>query len=545
MLFLTPESMQEVDRRSIQSGTPGAVLMSAAGSAVAEETWRAWPRPEWRVAVLCGTGNNGGDGFVAARELRGRYTALTACLAGDLGRLTGDARAAAQAYVEAGGATVSLSGPQSLRAALERSDLLIDALLGTGTRGEVRGPLRDLLETAAAFEGPIVSVDAPSGHDLRTGHPLGPVPRADLTVTFGAAKLGHALNEGPDLTGELVVREIGLDPIALEEAARRPDSARTLDPVEAEALLPLPDRRAHKRSNGVLAVVAGSRRYVGAATLVCRGALRSGVGLLFAIVPEEQKAGLNAALAELIVTGVPAGPDGSLGGPSLAPTRAALAFARPDAVVLGPGLGGGEETATFVMELVGGLAPGTPVLLDADGLNAYAGAEADLRAAAARLALAITPHPGELGRLRGRSARELDEDRVEAAREAARDLSCAVLLKGAPTVICAEGRGTLLNPTGNPGLARGGTGDVLSGLAGGFLAKRLDALDALGLAAYAHGLAGDVARAELGTLAMAASDVAERNPRALGALERRETAELLRALAAERGRRERDREAFP
>ncbi len=535
MLFLTPESMREVDRRTIEGGTPGAILMEAAGRAVAEETWRAWPRPEWRVAVLCGSGNNGGDAFVAARELGGRYGSVTAYLAGEPERLRGDARQAARSYADAGGETVSLAGCEPFRAGLARADLLLDGLLGTGATGEVRGLQRDLLEIAAGFGGPVVAVDTPSGLDLRTGATLGPVPRADLTVTFGAAKLGHVLNQGPDYTGWLVVREIGLDPLALADAARRPDSARALEPEDAEALLPLPGRRAHKRSNGALAVLAGSHRYAGAAALVCRGALRSGAGLVYAIVPEGLKPGLNAAHAELIVSGVPSGAEGGFGRRSLAAVGDALSFARPDAVVLGPGLGGGDDTAAFVQQLVAGLEPGTALVLDADGLNAFGGAEAALREVGARLRLAITPHPGELGRLRGRSAGELDEDRVDAARAAARDWGCAVLLKGAPTVVSSESQGTLLNPTGNPGLARGGSGDVLSGLVAGFLAKGLGPFDALGLAAYAHGLAGDLARAELGSLAMTAGDVADRLARVLRALERRETAELRGVLAPRAG----------
>jgi NAD(P)H-hydrate epimerase len=525
VLFLTPESMREVDRRTIEGGTPGAALMEAAGRSVAQEVWRAWPRPEWRVAVLAGPGNNGGDGFVAARELLGRYAAVVVYLAAEPERLRGDARQAARAYAETGGETVPLANGESFRAGLARSDLLMDALLGTGTKGEVRGLARDLLEIAAGFAGAVVAVDAPSGLDMRTGAAPGPVPRAQLTVTFGAAKLGHALNDGPDHTGRLVVRDIGLDPEALADAARRPDSARALEPADAEALLPLPERRAHKRSNGALAVLAGSRRYAGAAALVCRGGLRSGAGLVYAIVPQELKPALNAAHPEVIVLGVPAGADGAFDRGSLPAVSAALGFARPDSLVLGPGLGAEDDTAAFTRQLIAGLDPGPPLLLDADGLNAFADDVGALREAGRRLRLAVTPHPGELGRLLGREARELDRSRLEAAREATRDLGCAVLLKGAPTVIACEGRTTLLNPTGNPGLARGGTGDVLSGLVGGFLAKRMGLFEALGLGAYVHGLAGDLARDELGSLGMTAGDVADRLPRALRVLEPRKRAE--------------------
>jgi NAD(P)H-hydrate epimerase len=531
VLFLSPEAMQEVDRRTIEGGAAGAGLMDAAGHAVAEETWSAWPRPDWRVAVVCGSGNNGGDGFVAARSLLGRYRSVTAYLAGDPGRLSGDARDAAEGWRGAAGETVPLSSAESLRQALAGTDLLIDALLGTGTHGDVRGLYGELLEVARDFTGPVVAVDNPSGLDLRTGKGLGAVPRAALTVTFGAAKLGHLLGDGPEVCGRLVVRDIGLDPVALAEAAARDDAARALEPGEAERLLPIPARRSHKRSNGVVAVLAGSRRYAGAPVLACAGALRSGAGLVYAVVPEPLKPGLNAARAELIVTGVPPGDDGGFGRRSLEPALEALEFARPDALVLGPGMGGGAETAVFVHQLLGRLEEGMAAALDADALNAFAGEAEGLRAVAARLRLALTPHPGELGRVLGRPARELDETRLDAARDAARGLGCAVLLKGAPTVISASDRGTLLNPTGNAGLARGGTGDVLSGIVGSFLSKSLPPFDALGLAAYVHGLAGDLARAELGSLAMTASDVAERLAPVLRAFERGEGEGLVAGLA--------------
>lgn len=529
MEFLTPEGMREVDRRSIEGGRPGSALMEAAGRAVAEEASLLAPDGDASVIVLSGSGNNGGDGFVAARELLGRSRPVQVLLAGEPQRLKGDARAAAEAYRKAGGSLTSLASVETLQAALGNGALLVDALLGTGTRGEVAGLHRELLGAAAAHGGPILAVDAPSGLDMETGLPLGPVPRARLTVTFGAAKLGHVLNRGPEFTGRLVVRDIGLDPGAMAAAAARPDSARALEPFEAERLLPLPERRAHKRSAGVVAAIAGSLDYTGAAVLTCLGALRAGAGLVHALVAEELKPTLNAAHPEVIVHGLPGGFQGSLGTSALEPVLRILRDLGPGAIVIGPGLGSAAETSALVREVAARVDERAALLLDADGLNAFVGHEGALRDTARRLRLAITPHPGEFGRLLGVATREADERRAELTREAAARLQSAILLKGVPTVVCAPGRETLLNLTGNPGLAKGGTGDVLSGIVGALLAKGLAPFEALGLGAFVHGLAGDLAQADLGTLSMIARDVAARLPAVLRALERRETRDLLRS----------------
>lgn len=531
MDFLTPEAMREVDRRTIENGTPGTDLMAAAGSSVAEEIRRRFPGAGRRIVILCGSGNNGGDGFVAARELSGRYRSVQTLLAGSEDRIRGDARWAASRWREAGGEIVPLEDPAPLRRALARTGpadgvVLVDALLGTGTRGEVRGLHRALLEVAAGFEGPIVAIDTPSGLDMETGALLGPVPRASLTVTFGAAKIGHVVGHGPDLTGVLVVRDIGLDRAALAAAARREDSARALEPEEVEGLLPLPSRRAHKRTAGVAAMLVGSRAYTGAALLACRGALRAGAGLVYALVPEDVKLPLAATLPEVIAWVLPTRADGALGAAARDELMARLGEIRPDVLAVGPGLGSSKKTRTIVREVAAAIEQPT-LLLDADGLNAFAERAPELRGVGDRLRLAITPHPGELGRVLGEEARDVDERRVAFARRAAAELNCAVLLKGAPTVICAPGGGTVLNLTGNPGLARGGTGDLLTGIAAAFLAKRMQPLAALSLAAFVHGLAADRARHDLGTLAMTATDVDGRLGEVLRAVERRRTREAL------------------
>jgi NAD(P)H-hydrate epimerase len=532
MELLTPEGMRHADRRSVELGASVSSLMEAAGRAVAAETRRLFPDPEVEVVALCGKGHNGGDGLVAARELLPRCRRVRVLLAGEPADLRGEPARMAAAWTSAGGAIEPVGSGAELVRALDRRPVVLDALLGTGTRGPITGLHEELLRALAGSGAPVVAVDAPSGLDLGTGRTVGPAPRARLTVTFGRAKVGHVLGEGPDHVGRLVVADIGLLPAALAEAAGREDTAVALEPEEFERLLPLPRRRAHKRSAGVVAVVAGSRAYGGAAVLACRGALRAGAGLVHAVVPDELRRPLLASHPEAIAAGIPAGPSGGLEADALPAIEAALAAARPDAVVVGPGLGAAPATVGLVRELAGRWPGGAAWLVDADGLNAFAGAADEFRRAAAAARVAVTPHPGELARLLGGSASDLDADRLPAVRRAADALGAAVLLKGVPTVICTPGRPALLNLTGNAALARGGTGDLLSGVAGAFLAKGMEPRDALALAAFAHGLGADVARASRGTLAVSAEDLARGLAAALRALERGETRSLMRRVGS-------------
>jgi NAD(P)H-hydrate epimerase len=524
--------MRHADRRSVDLGAGVASLMEAAGRAVAAETWRAFPDPELEVVALCGKGHNGGDGLVAARELLPRYRRVRVLLAGDPAQLRGEPARMAAAWTAAGGTVEPVRSGADLAPALGPRALVLDALLGTGTRGPVTGLHEELLRRLRAAAAPVVAVDAPSGLDLATGAAPGPVPVARLTVTFGRAKPGHVLGDGPDHVGRLVVADIGLVPEALAEAAARDDTLLALEPEELERLLPLPARRAHKRSAGVVAVLAGSRAYGGAAVLAVRGALRAGAGLVHALVPDDLRRPLLACHPEAIAVGIRPGPSGGLEADALPEIEDALSAARPDAVVVGPGLGSAPGTGRLVRDLLARTRPGAAWLVDADGLNAFTGAADELRQAAAAARIAATPHPGELARLLGGTASELDADRVASVRRAASTLGAAVLLKGVPTVVCAPDGRTLVNLTGNAALARGGTGDLLSGVAGAFLAKGMDARDALALAAFAHGLGADVARDGRGTLGMSAGDLADGLAVALRALERGGTRSLMRRVGS-------------
>jgi NAD(P)H-hydrate epimerase len=520
--LVSSETVARLDRESAAAGGPTtAELMARAGAAAFEATRRRFPS-EWagRVAVLCGPGNNGGDGLVVARHLAAAgVRRVRAVLLGRREQVRGDAAGALAALLDAA-PQVLVEAPDdgALAAALGEAgaagwDLAIDALFGTGLIRPLEGRYRTAVEWLNAFRGPVVAIDLPSGVDAATGRVLGAAVRATVTLTLGLAKLGLALLPGAALAGEVVVLDIG-HPAALVAAA---PGDRLLDPAELAAavrrLVPR-DPAGHKGTYGHVLVVAGAAGTAGAVALAALGALRAGAGLVTVAAPASLRPALEAKLWEAMVRPLPDGADGALDASALAEVLD-LAAAR-DAVVLGPGLTTGPGAAAVICEAARRLT--APTLLDADGLNALGGPEglAGLRGAAGPRVL--TPHPGEMGRLLGRSTREVEADRPAAARAAAAASGAVALLKGARTLVARPDGALAVNPTGNPAMASGGMGDVLSGVVGALLARGLDPAAAAELGAYLHGAAGDLGAAEVGPAGLLATDVAARIPRALAAL---------------------------
>lgn len=494
-LCLDPDTMAAVDRAATVAGLPGAALMESAGRETAREIRRRWPRPG-RAVVLMGGGNNGGDGLVVARHLveAGWEVALTLFV--DPGRLSGDAalqwelvepmRLARRDVREAG---------DSL--GLEGAVVVVDALLGTGLKGDVREPMRSAIEALAASRVPVVAVDTPSGLDGRTGRVRGVACRATVTVTFGFPKPGLLLAEGPTRVGRLVAVPLGYPPAALEAAGPTPPGWTTLETARRA----LPPRRHddHKGSAGRLLIVAGSERFRGAAVLAAGAALRSGVGMCVVATPAPVAGFLLAQLPEAIVVELPVTRTGALA--SRASDEVARAARDADAVALGPGL----TTGARVRELVEAvLAMPLPAVVDADALNVLA---PDPRPVRREQDTILTPHPGELGRWSGRPPDEIDAARLDAARDAAREHGCRVVLKGSPTVAAAPDGACFLNLTGNPGLATGGSGDVLTGLLGSLLAQGVEASLAARAAPLLHGLAADWAAHDLGERGLVPGDL--------------------------------------
>ncbi|MFH0793295.1 MAG: NAD(P)H-hydrate dehydratase [bacterium] len=498
MKVVTGAQMREIDRKTIEErGVPGEKLMELAGQAVAVHVLEAYDAD--RIAVLAGKGNNGGDGFVAARILNQRGKLVNLFLVASPDELKGDALMMYQRLPPDVAQAIVQNG-HNLKTVLPEFDLLVDALLGTGVKGKVTGLMADVIEEMNASKIPIVSVDIPSGLGADGGPIEEPVIQASSTVTMGLPKLGMVVQPGVDKTGTVTVVPLRFPPDLLE------DDSITVNLAGLEGIrqrLPVRPRDGNKHTFGYLLVIAGSRGLTGAAILTARAAQRSGAGLIFVAMTEVLGPILESQILEAVKIPIPSASGDRF---DLSSRDAILDNAkRMDAVALGPGLGQDEQTFLLVHDLVRQF--DKPLVLDADGLNALVGHTALHRER--RAPTIITPHPGEMGRLIGKSASEIQEDRFGAARSFAEKHGVIVVLKGAQTLIADPSGQVYINPTGVTGLAKGGSGDLLTGLIGGLLAQRMKPLDAAISGVFIHGLAGDLCSEDIGVHAMIPSDVLE------------------------------------
>jgi NAD(P)H-hydrate epimerase len=519
MEILTGEQMQRVDRRAIESlGIPSLLLMEAAGREVAASLLRDYAGvPGDDVWILCGKGSNGGDGLVAARWLARHGTVPHVALVARSADLAGDAATSHQALAGSGVAIDEVADEAAWRSILphvERARVVVDALLGTGARGGARGLAGAVIESLDGIDASIVSVDLPSGLDAGSGRVEGAVVTAERTYTLCRPKLALVLAPAERHAGTWSVLPIGIP----DEAVREERSQlEWLDADAAAALVTPRELDTHKGTWGHLLLVAGSRDRSGAAVLAGRGALRSGVGLATVALPSSARAFVAVQQAELMTIGLGEDADGSLAADAASHVLELLA-AR-DALAIGPGLGTAPGTVRAVREIVARRR--RPAVVDADALNALAG-DGPAKAAAGAAPLVLTPHPGEAARLLGCSAADVQADRLDAARRIAREREAVCVLKGHRTVIAAPDGRASFNASGNPALATGGTGDVLTGAIGAFLARGMDAWDAARLAVFAHGLAGDLAAELAGGPGLLASEVADELPSALSELSERD-----------------------
>ncbi|MGU3493823.1 NAD(P)H-hydrate dehydratase [Xanthobacteraceae bacterium A53D] len=479
--------MGRADRLAVEWGTASMALMERAGAAVADVVAR---RPlSSRIAILCGPGNNGGDGFVAARVLAQRGFRVQVALLGARDQLTGDAASAADGW----------RGPVADAAAFDLGgcDLIVDALFGAGLTRDLVGEGFALVARMAASGKPIIAVDLPSGVDGATGAVRGIAAQAVETVTFFRRKPGHLLLPGRGLAGKVRVADIGipetvLDVIRPRAAVNTPDLWR--------ATFPFPSAAGHKYARGHAVVVSGGRWTAGAARLSARGCLRAGAGLVTVAMPEDALPVHAASYAALMMRRVEASPQ----------LAALLADRRLNAVVLGPGLGVGEATRDMVAAAAGA---GRSVVLDADALTSFAGDAGALAGLVSEAEGAIvTPHEGEFARL---FAGVLPEggDKLKRARAAADLLGAVVVLKGADTVVAAPDGRAAISENAPPYLATAGAGDVLAGIACGLLAQGMAPFEAAAAAVWLHGAAAGVARPGL-----VADDLPEALPKVYGAL---------------------------
>ncbi|MBZ5638650.1 MAG: NAD(P)H-hydrate dehydratase [Acidobacteriia bacterium] len=519
MEILTGEQMRRVDRRAIESlGIPGLLLMESAGRGIAEALLADFPDARARgIVVLCGKGNNGGDGLVAARFLAraGLVPKVILLAAGD--ELSGDAATNLRA-ARASGLTVleavGLEDWERQKGVLrERGPVVLDALLGTGVRGGARGLPARVIDDLNRSGATVVSVDLPSGLDSDSCRVEGPAVSAARTYTLCRPKIALVLEPASAFSGAWKVLPIGIPDVAVAE--ENPD-LEWLDAAALSGALPVRRANAHKGTYGHLLAVAGSRGKAGAAALVARAALRTGVGLVTVATPASALPVVAAQQAEVMTEPLDETASGAIS--AAASARVLDLLLSRTALALGPGLGTEPSTRDLVTAVLSGRK--RPAVIDADGLNALAagGPDALRRAGSADTPWVLTPHPGEAARLLECSAAAVQEDRLGAARRLAEAAGAVVVLKGHRTVIAAPRGRASINASGNPGMATAGSGDVLTGVIGALLARGLDPMKACRIAVFVHGDAGDRAAAAKGQEGMIAADLMERLPEAILAL---------------------------
>jgi len=503
MRVLNAAQMREADRRTIQDiGIPSLVLMENAGrQAVAAMEAAFADLTERRVAVLCGRGNNGGDGFVVARTLIQRGVDVSVFLVGQVSEVRGDARTNLEVLGRLGLTVVEISDSQAWELHFsEISDctLIVDAIFGTGLNAPIAGLLETVVADVNASGIPVVAIDLPSGLSADAHEPIGDSIDAAMTVTLAAPKLALVLPPAETRAGDIVIADIGI-PSEVIDTLDGPRVELLTRSAMRELIAPrTPD--SHKGDFGRVLIIAGSRGKTGAAHLAGIGALRSGAGLVTVATPSCCLPIVAAMAPEYMTEALEETADG------LHPdgVERVLDMAR-DVIALGPGIGQGTSTRHFVRALVDRAT--TPLVIDADGLNALSEDPDKLLGREGRDVI-ITPHPGEMARLVGMSTAEVQASRLEIARNFAVAHHVYVVLKGHRTVIATPDEKVFINPTGNPGMATGGTGDVLTGMVAAWLAQLLDAEAACKLAVYLHGMAGDLTEADEGEVAMTAGDLA-------------------------------------
>ena len=505
MKIVTADEMREIDRATSQRfGVPSLSLMENAGSAVAEFVVARYPSAE-RVGVICGKGNNGGDGFVAARKLKAAGKEVRVVLLAEPADLRGDA---AEMFAKLPVAPVIVRSSEDLKQeqarAVFESDVLLDAILGTGFKPPVSGLYAEAIRLLNASSGPVVAVDIPSGADADVmGEQTGTVARADAMVTFTAPRPAHIFGRLTD--GPTLIAPIGSPDEAIV-------SSLQLNLITAREIAPLIGPRplaANKGNFGHVLVIGGSLGKAGSVAMAGIAALRTGAGLSTVATPKSVLATVAGFHPEVMTEALDETDVGSIS------TRAAAAV---DALIkgktvlaVGPGISRNPETSEFVRSLV--VKDKTPLVLDADGLNAFEGRASELNGKGRTLV--ITPHPGEMARLAGSTIAAVQRDRINVARTFAREHQLIVVLKGHRTVIAQPDGTVWVNTTGNPGMATGGTGDILTGIVSGLIAQNPERIaEAVIAAVHLHGLAGDVARESMGEHSMVATDLVKALPEA-------------------------------
>ncbi len=512
MKAVTADQMRILDRRTIhERGVPGIDLMENAGKGATEVILRRFPNLQRkRVAVIAGKGNNGGDAFVIARHLIKRGLGVNVFLLAENKAVKGDAKTNLGILTKDGIEVRELATVREFKATRDdilSHDVFIEGILGTGLASEVKGYYREVISALNATGRPIVAIDIPSGLDATSGKPLGTCIKAALTPTFGLPKVGQLIHPGVEFVGELEVIDIGIPEDLIGEEDIR---SHLIQYEDIQGLLAGPRQAdTHKGDYGHLLVLAGSVGKTGAATLACKAALRMGAGLVTLGIPRSLNEVMEVKLTETMTMPLPETDSRTLGLDALS---VIIEISQgTQALVIGPGISTEDETGQLVRKLVKALR--LPMVIDADALTALS-AELEILKGI-KSPIILTPHPGEMARLIGLSSKAIQDDRIETSRNFAIEYGVYLVLKGSRSIIAQPDGNLHINPSGNPGMASGGTGDVLTGMIGGLVCQGFPAASAAIAATYVHGLAGDLAAEERGEMALIATDILEKIPHVL------------------------------
>ncbi|MBI4535109.1 MAG: NAD(P)H-hydrate dehydratase [Ignavibacteriae bacterium] len=518
-LLATAEQMQQFDSTAItQYSLSGMVLMENAGRAFVDQLESTHGSLDSKtVIVLCGKGNNGGDGFVIARHLANRGCSVHVALLCKRTDVRGDAKRNLDILLKIIAAKqlrVTFEEILSIRklAKLQTPHVIVDAIFGTGFSGNVRGIYKQAIEWINSKDAFVGSVDIPSGVNGSTGVIGNVGVRADLTVTFVLAKIGHYVGSGREHSGEVVVADISIPRFLLQGGKK---AVYRVEPADVTKVLPRRTLSAHKYSVGKVFVLAGSRFLTGAPYMTAQSAMKAGAGAVILGVPKSIHAPLIRKLTEVMITPLDETTAGTISPSAMEQIRERIEWS--DVVALGPGLSRHEETDQLVLELISSISK--PMVIDADGLNILSTKPSAVKKR--KHATILTPHVGELKRLTGLDSKYIDDQRVEVSTATAQKLRSIVTLKGASTVTGTPEGTAYVNSTGNPGMATAGAGDVLTGIVASFAAQGMLPEEAAYSGVFVHGLAGDIAAKEHGERSLLALDILEHIPDALKLLDSR------------------------
>jgi hydroxyethylthiazole kinase-like uncharacterized protein yjeF len=504
---VSAEEMRWCDETTINTyGVPGLLLMESAGRGVVDIIKQKYSTLESKkVLVVCGKGNNGGDGFVIARLLSNSCAKINVLLMASPSELMGDAKTnfiILQKFAKKSSHKIALHRySKRLLSSIPKPDIIVDAMFGTGFAGSVRKPFADVIAWMNKQGTKIVAVDIPSGVNGTTGVVENCAVRANITVTFGSIKSGLLCNQGRELVGSVSVADIGIPNMVTEDKRLR---TFLVEQTDVRWIIPKRSMHAHKYSVGKVLVLAGSKGLTGAAALSSTSAMRVGAGAVVLGTPEPVYPILARKLTEVMTFPLPATSDGTLSLDALDGIREKLPWA--DVLMIGPGLSQNLETQQLILKLL--LEYRGKVLIDADGLNAIA-ANGISKLRSARAQFILTPHVGEFSRLTGLQSVEVERHRIEVACVLAKQIGATVVLKGVPTVTASREGNCFLNSTGNPAMATAGAGDVLSGIIAGLWAQGMPDVEAAFASVYFHGLSGDLAAKKIGERGLLASDLIE------------------------------------